>query len=77
MKYITLFVFVFLYINPLLFAQESGFGNLTLDFSFADWRKCRDENYWKADQIIDPIKKLEYKIQCIEDYLQNQKFDLR
>ena len=31
MKYSTLFVFVFLYINSLLFAQESGFGNLTLD----------------------------------------------
>jgi hypothetical protein len=63
--------------NDYLKQLYNRFGNLTLDFSFADWRKCRDANYWKADQIIDSTKKLEYKIQCIEDYLQNQKFDLR
>jgi|Laugresu1bdmlbdd_1035124.scaffolds.fasta_scaffold04693_11 hypothetical protein len=45
------------------------FGDLTQNFDLDDWRKCRDAEYWKSDQMTNPFDRISHKIRCVENYL--------
>ena len=49
-------------------ASCSTFASLTKSFDLDDWRDCRTEHYWKSDNIIDRLKRIEYKIKLVQYY---------
>jgi len=48
---------------------NSQFGSLTKNFTISDWRECRDAEYWKSDNMVNPYDRLSHKIRCVENYL--------
>jgi hypothetical protein len=59
--------------NDYVKSLQRKFISLTSNFSINDWRKIRDKSYWEeSDRLVDPIKKLQYKIGRIEQFLINE-----
>lgn len=52
-----------------MLTESNRFARMTEHFTPADWRECRNENYWESDKIQNPLDKLKYKNLCIENYL--------
>ena len=38
------------------------FAKLTKDFDINDWRICRSGKYWESDSMINPVYKLQHKL---------------
>ncbi len=47
---------------------DQEFSTLTARFDLEDWRTLRNEDYWKSDEIKDPIQKMNYKLVRIRHY---------
>jgi hypothetical protein len=49
------------------------FNDLTKDFDMDDWRRCRSGKYWNSDKCKNTIERLEFKLNCIRYYINNDK----
>ena len=57
--------------RDLLDYLNKEFGRLTKDFEPEDWRICRSGKYWESDKITNLVERMEFKINCIRYYLNN------